>query len=162
MFTMKRRLIESDGKRVYELLFRPFRKKNPRKWTRSVRFPFLETTLFYKSQARSTRHLPYRGRRQVKRVVLEPGDVPRRLSEPTNSCWSQENHEGHGFLAQNRGEGASFLRSSVDSKVLYLPLFWWHEVRTLQGPSVSVTYRFHTEERVFGLSFPLRRTRIAS
>lgn len=31
--------------------------------------------------------------------------------------------------------------------ILYIPLWWWHEVRTLSaGPSVSVTYRFHTAE----------------
>lgn len=30
--------------------------------------------------------------------------------------------------------------------VLFIPLFWWHEVRTLQGPAVSTTYRFHTED----------------
>lgn len=31
--------------------------------------------------------------------------------------------------------------------VLYIPLWWWHEVKTVSpGPSVSVTFRFHTED----------------
>lgn len=32
--------------------------------------------------------------------------------------------------------------------VLYIPLWWWHEVETVSpGPSVSTTFRFHTEDR---------------
>ncbi|CAJ1365139.1 unnamed protein product [Effrenium voratum] len=30
--------------------------------------------------------------------------------------------------------------------VLFIPLWWWHEVRTVHGPSVSSTFRFHTED----------------
>lgn len=67
-------------------------------------FPFLETTLYYKSRSRSVKNLHPGAAREVLRIIMQPGDV------------------------------------------LYMPSWWWHEVRTLEGPSCSTTYRFHLED----------------
>lgn len=84
-------------------------------------FPFLETTLYYKSQSRTVRNLKAAAARETLTLRMTPGDV------------------------------------------LYIPFWWWHEVRTLEGPSVSTTYRFHCEDadrflKVMNLFYQFHKT----
>ncbi|MCI0653108.1 MAG: cupin-like domain-containing protein [Methylococcaceae bacterium] len=86
----------------------------------------------------------HEGRKEF--IMLLPEDIS--VLKPYKFLDSAKFYKSSGRSVYELDElGACLKATLIPGDVLFLPPWWWHEVKSVSpGPSLSITYRIHTED----------------